>query len=261
MHFNIKASTIKTRIRNIFEIKNKTYQEDLKTINSFEICRNKEEYEMIKAVIFDMDGLMIDSERVTFDGYKKIMGEMGLEVTKEFYVSLLGKPIKGIYQRFYDVYGNDFPIETVIKQVHEYMADLFETEGVPLKEGLKELLQYLKDNHYKTIVATSSNRNRVDTILNQANITQYFDDSICGDEVTNGKPNPEVFLKSCEKLGVAVNEAIVLEDSESGIQAGYSAEIPVICVPDMKYPEPEFANKTTKIVNTLHDVIDYLKEN
>ena len=101
-------------------------------------------------------------------------------------------------------------------------------------------------------------RDRVDTILAQAHITQYFDDSICGDEVTHGKPHPEVFLKSCEKLGVKTDEAIVLEDSEAGIQAASSAGIKVICIPDMKYPTEEYASKTYKILDSLDEVIDEL---
>lgn len=214
---------------------------------------------MIKAIIFDMDGLMIDSERVTFECYQEILKGMNLAMDEEFYKTLLGKPLKGIYQRFYDVYGNDFPIEDVIKDVHALMAKRFETEGVPIKTGLKSLLEYLKENNYKTIVATSSNRDRVDTILSQAQITDYFDDSICGDEVTKGKPNPEVFLKSCQKLGVNVDEAIVLEDSEAGIQASYDAGIKVICIPDMKYPEKQYEEKTFKILKDLNDVTEYLK--
>lgn len=214
---------------------------------------------MIKAIIFDMDGLMIDSERVTFGCYQEILKGMNLTMDEEFYKTLLGKPLKGIYQRFYDVYGNDFPIEDMIKDVHALMAKRFETEGVPIKTGLKSLLEYLKENNYKTIVATSSNRDRVDTILSQAQITDYFDDSICGDEVTKGKPNPEVFLKSCQKLGVNVDEAIVLEDSEAGIQASYDAGIKVICIPDMKYPEKQYEEKTFKILKDLNDVTEYLK--
>ena len=208
---------------------------------------------MIKAIIFDMDGLMIDSERVTFECYQERLKDMNLTMDEEFYKTLLGKPIKGIYQRFYDVYGNDFPIENVIQDVR------FETEGVPVKKGLVELLHYLKDNNYKTIVATSSNRDRVDKILAQAKITEFFDDSICGDEVTKGKPNPEVFLKSCQKLGVNVDEAIVLEDSEAGIQASYDANIKVICIPDMKYPEKQYEEKTFKILKDLTEVTVYLK--
>ena len=214
---------------------------------------------MIKAIIFDMDGLMIDSERVTFECYQERLKDMNLTMDEEFYKTLLGKPIKGIYQRFYDVYGNDFPIENVIQDVHQLMAERFETEGVPVKKGLVELLHYLKDNNYKTIVATSSNRDRVDKILAQAKITEFFDDSICGDEVTKGKPNPEVFLKSCQKLGVNVDEAIVLEDSEAGIQASYDANIKVICIPDMKYPEKQYEEKTFKIIKDLNKVTAYLK--
>lgn len=214
---------------------------------------------MIKAIIFDMDGLMIDSERVTFECYQERLKDMNLTMDEEFYKTLLGKPIKGIYQRFYDVYGNDFPIENVIQDVHQLMAERFETEGVPVKKGLVELLHYLKDNNYKTIVATSSNRDRVDKILAQAKITEFFDDSICGDEVTKGKPNPEVFLKSCQKLGVNVDEAIVLEDSEAGIQASNDANIKVICIPDMKYPEKQYEEKTFKILKDLTEVTVYLK--
>lgn len=214
---------------------------------------------MIKAIIFDMDGLMIDSERVTFECYQERLKDMNLTMDEEFYKTLLGKPIKGIYQRFYDVYGNDFPIESVIQDVHQLMAERFETEGVPVKKGLVELLHYLKDNNYKTIVATSSNRDRVDKILAQAKITEFFDDSICGDEVTKGKPNPEVFLKSCQKLGVNVDEAIVLEDSEAGIQASYDANIKVICIPDMKYPKKQYEEKTFKILKDLTEVTAYLK--
>ena len=139
------------------------------------------------------------------------------------------------------------------------MAERFETEGVPLKTGLVELLKYCREKGYRTIVATSSNRNRVDKILKSADIEQYFDDSICGDEVTKGKPDPEVFLKSCMKLGVNTDEAVVLEDSEAGIQASYAAGIKVICVPDMKQPEPEYAQKTFMIVTDLNKVKDWLE--
>lgn len=215
---------------------------------------------MIKAVIFDMDGLMIDSERVTFEEYQKVLKEMNLAMTEDFYKSLLGKPIRDIYQRFYDVYGNDFPIKEVIEKVHKYMAERFQNEGVPIKKGLIELLEFLKNHQYKTIVATSSHRHRVDEILSLAHITHYFDDSICGDEVIKGKPNPEVFIKSCQKLGVSHTEAIVLEDSEAGIQAAFSAQIPVICIPDMKYPSLEYKEKTAAILDSLDEVIDFLKQ-
>ncbi|MCI8660346.1 MAG: HAD family phosphatase [Lachnospiraceae bacterium] len=214
---------------------------------------------MIKAVIFDMDGLMIDSERVTYEGYVIVCGKLGLRMEEAFYKQVLGLPLPTVFQMFYDKYGSSFPMEQVLEQVHRYMDDRFCKEGVPVKEGLKDLLDYLKRKDYKTIVATSSNRDRVDRILEQTKLTGYFDDSICGDEIERGKPHPDIFQKACEKMGVKPEEAIVLEDSEAGIQAAFSAGIPVICVPDMKYPREGFREKTVRIVDSLTELSDLFR--
>ncbi|WP_373154969.1 HAD family hydrolase [Clostridium sp. AUH-JLR23] len=214
---------------------------------------------MKKAVIFDMDGLMIDSERVTYNEYVKKLAQLGHhDFTEELYRNCLGKNKQGICQVFIDHYGQDFPMDEVWDDVHVWIDESLR-QYVPKKKGLVELLEYLKANNYKTIVATSSGRARVDEILKNGNLTEYFDDSICGDEVTHGKPHPEIFLTACQKLDVKPEEALVLEDSEAGILAAYDGRIDVICVPDMKYPEPQFVEKVTKIIDSLDEVIDYLK--
>ena len=214
---------------------------------------------MKKAVIFDMDGLMIDSERVTYNEYVKKLAQLGHhDFTEELYRNCLGKNKQGICQVFIDHYGQDFPMTEVWDDAHVWIDESLR-QYVPKKKGLVELLEYLKANNYKTIVATSSGRARVDEILKNGNLTEYFDDSICGDEVTHGKPHPEIFLTACQKLDVKPEEALVLEDSEAGILAAYDGHIDVICVPDMKYPEPQFVEKVTKIVDSLDEVIDYLK--
>lgn len=214
---------------------------------------------MKKAVIFDMDGLMIDSERVTYNEYVKKLAQLGHhDFTEELYRNCLGKNKQGICQVFIDHYGQDFPMTEVWDDVHVWIDESLR-QYVPKKKGLVELLEYLKANNYKTIVATSSGRARVDEILKNADLTKYFDDTICGDEVTHGKPHPEIFLTACQKLDVKPEEALVLEDSEAGILAAYDGRIDVICVPDMKYPEPQFVEKVTKIVDSLDEVIDYLK--
>ena len=214
---------------------------------------------MKKAVIFDMDGLMIDSERVTYNEYVKKLAQLGHhDFTEELYRNCLGKNKPGICQVFIDHYGQDFPMTEVWDDVHVWIDESLR-QYVPKKKRLVELLEYLKANNYKTIVATSSGRARVDEILKNADLTKYFDDSICGDEVTHGKPHPEIFLTACQKLDVKPEEALVLEDSEAGILAAYDGRIDVICVLDMKYPEPQFVEKVTKIVDSLDEVIDYLK--
>ena len=214
---------------------------------------------MKKAVIFDMDGLMIDSERVTYNEYVKKLAQLGHhDFTEELYRNCLGKNKPGICQVFIDHYGQDFPMTEVWDDVHVWIDESLR-QYVPKKKGLVELLEYLKANNYKTIVATSSGRARVDEILKNADLTKHFDDTICGDEVTHGKPHPEIFLTACQKLDVKPEVALVLEDSEAGILAAYDGRIDVICVPDMKYPEPQFVEKVTKIVDSLDEVIDYLK--
>lgn len=214
---------------------------------------------MIKAVIFDMDGLMIDSERVTFEASQKALQQRGYEPSIEFYKTTLGtneKTTKMLYKQYY---GDDVPFSDISVDIRQYIEDNFQENGVPVKNGLVELLQYLKDNNYKTIVATSSARERLNRILKQANLTAYFDGSICGDEVTNSKPDPEIFVKACQKLRVLPDEAIVLEDSEAGIQAAFLSGIPVICIPDMKYPQEKYAKKCYLIKNSLTDVLSWFQ--
>lgn len=213
----------------------------------------------LTAVIFDMDGLMIDSERVTYEGYVAECKRLGYPMDKAFYRKILGLPRPSIMQCFHQQFGAAFPFDEVIQRVHAYMADQFATQGVPLKPGLLELLTYLRQTGIKTMVATSSNRQRVDQIFDQAGLHALFDDSICGNEVTRGKPHPDIFLKACEKLGVHPSQALVLEDSEAGIQAASAAGIPVICVPDMKYPEARYAKETEHILPSLIEVQAYIQ--
>lgn len=215
---------------------------------------------MKKAVIFDMDGLMIDSERVTFEEYEKKLKQLGYQDFNEsLYLQCLGKNKKGICQVFYDHYGNDFPMEEVWDEVHISIDERLR-EFVPKKPGLNELLQYLNQQGYKVVIATSSSRNRVDEIIRCANIEAYIDDSICGDEVSHGKPDPEIFLKACEKVSVDPLDALVLEDSEPGILAAYRGGIDVICIPDMKFPSQKFEAMTTAIKTSLLDIIPILND-
>lgn len=216
---------------------------------------------MIKGIIFDMDGLMIDSETVTYEMFVRKLKLLGHDdFDEEDYKKVLGKNKKGICQVIIDKYGDDFPIVEFWDDTHVWLDESLR-QHVPIKKGLIELLDYLKAQHLKTVVATSSERARVTEILTNGHVLHYFDDMVCGDDVSKGKPDPETFLLACQKIDILPEEALVLEDSEAGILAAYRGKIDVICIPDKKYPEEKFACKTTKIVNSLLDVIDYLKQN
>lgn len=217
-------------------------------------------HDMLKAVIFDMDGLMVDSEIISYYCYRDLLKDYGYEFTKADYIrDFPGKPLKTSITYIKEHYHIDYDLEEKINQFHQRESQYMKKEGVKLKTGLVELLQYLKEHHYKTIVATSSFKERAYSILEGHHILDYFDDTVFSSEVKCGKPNPDIFLKACEKLNINVDEALVLEDSEAGIQAAYEAHIPVICVPDMKFPSEEYIQKTSQVLSSLHDVLDFIK--
>lgn len=214
----------------------------------------------MKAIIFDMDGLMVDTEIISYKCYRDVIESYGYPFTKDDYVkeypgrSLLTS-VKFIKER----YQLDFDVNEKVNEFHALEEKYMKIDGVRLKDGLVELLQYLKNHQYKTIVATSSIKSRAERILNDHNIMSYFDDIVCGSEVKRGKPFPDIFLEACKRLEVAPNEALVLEDSEAGIQAAFDANIKVICIPDLKYPHDTYIEKVETIYESLHDVIPYLK--
>jgi HAD superfamily hydrolase (TIGR01509 family) len=211
-------------------------------------------------IIFDMDGLMIDSERLTFEGYQAVLEKMGLGIDIEFYKTVLGCPVSVIGQRFKTFYGEEFPFNEVLPKVHAYMNAFFHSSGIPLKRGLLPLLDYLQRSRCAVAVATSSDRYRVEDILRLANIAHYFHFIVCGDEVKHGKPDPEVFLKCCEKAKCDSDDAIVLEDSEQGILASFRAGITCFAIPDLKVPGGEYAQMAYRVMDSLCDVLETLKE-
>jgi len=216
---------------------------------------------MIKCVIFDMDGLMIDSERVTFRAYMEVCEKHGFPMSLDFYKNeMIGHNVTYMKSLLKKMAGEDFPSDDVVREVYEYVAkDFYEINGIPVKTGLRELLAYIKEQGWKTYVATSSSHDRVKKIIETAGIASYFDGSVCGDEVTRGKPDPETFEVALRKAGVRPDEAYVIEDSELGIEAAYRAGIPAICVPDMIDPRQEVRDMTVFIGETLLDVLDFFR--
>lgn len=213
---------------------------------------------MVKAVIFDLDGLLLDSEITSYKIYLEIAERFGYEFKLEdFTHNFSGQPLMHNVPLAIEMYHLPWTLEEALKEI-----DIIETrllaEGIDLKPGAKELLQYLKHNGYKMIVASSSVRARAINLLTQNGIVEYFDDFVFGPEVKRGKPNPDIFLKAAEKLDEAPENCLVLEDSEAGIQAAYAANIPVICIPDLKKPSEEYVQKTTAVLGALDEVIHYL---
>nr|WP_314461726.1 HAD family phosphatase [uncultured Clostridium sp.] len=213
---------------------------------------------MIKAVIFDLDGLLIDSEVISYQLYQELLNKYGYSFTIEDYAqNYSGKTELGNMEAIVKNYQLPVSIKEGLDYTLSREKEYF-IKGVSLKSGVRELLDYLKKNKYKIALASSSTKERALYALIQQGIESYFDEMVFGTEVEKGKPNPDIFLKACEKVKVDPENCLVLEDSEAGIQASFSAGIPVICVPDMKKPTLKFQKMTEIILPSLLEVLFYL---
>ena len=214
---------------------------------------------MIKAVIFDLDGLLVDTEIISFKIYEEMLSSFNISFSQQEYArNYSGKTeitiITNLIQSFHLPWSIDEGLSKCL-EIEERLLN----QGVALKTGAYELIEYLKDNHYKTALASSSTKERAFKLLDQHNIRNLFDEFVFAEDVSHSKPHPEVFFKACNKLILNPEECVVLEDSENGILAAHHADIPVICIPDMKTPSYYHLNLCTKVFHTLHEVKTYLK--
>jgi len=213
---------------------------------------------MDKGVIFDLDGLLIDSEVISYQLYQDLIKPYGYSFSIEDYTqNYSGKAARKNMDDIVTRFQLPISIEEGLNFVALKEKNYFQ-KGIPLKKGAKELLEYLKNHHYKIVLATSSTKERALMVLRQHHIDMYFDQMVFGTEIKNGKPAPDIFIKACEKIKIKREDGLVLEDSEAGIQAAYLAQIPVICIPDMKKPAQSFQDMTKNIFPSLLDVITYL---
>lgn len=215
---------------------------------------------MIKAVIFDMDGLMFDTEALAKKGWLIVGREMHLPVTDEILHKVIGMNAAGVKKACIDYFGPEFDYESFRKTVGNYMQNVLETEGMPVKRGLPELLTYLKQNHYQTAVASSSPQTTVENYLRRAGMETDFSALICGDMVKKSKPEPDIFLKAAETLYVSPKNCLVLEDSANGIRAAYTAGIRSVMVPDLIEPTADLRAMADAVCESLYDVIPYLEK-
>lgn len=217
---------------------------------------------MIKAVIFDMDGLLIDSEKSFLSIYQEMIDAKGNKVTFELsdYVeNYCGKTAVANITHLIEQFEIDLTVQQGVDMLHKLEGE-YVKKGIALKPGAVALLTYLKENNYKIALGTSSIKERAETILKNNNVYDYFDVFSYGVEVKNSKPAPDIFLNAASKLNLPAQSCLVLEDSEAGIQAGYNAKMPVICIPDLKTPSESIIKLTTATLPSMSDVICFLKE-
>lgn len=215
---------------------------------------------MIKGVIFDMDGVMVDTERQLTEGYEAVAKQIGIEIPRWLTDSFKGASHELSERHFNDYFKGKIDYWEIRKLRDKYVDKLREKEGIPVKKGLFELLNYIKDNGMVCAVATSTKHEVAENILKDAGAWPYLNAMVYGDEVKRGKPEPDIFLKAAKDLGLDTSEVIVIEDSINGIRAGHAAGIKVVHVPDMIKIDDDVKALTYKVCDSLNDVIAIIEE-
>lgn len=214
----------------------------------------------IKAVLFDMDGLMVDTESLSTEAFINSSKAQGYNMTKEETLKVLGYTKASIYQFWIDYFqGTKVDGKKLVDDHYEYIENVLYTVGPEKLPYVEELLKYLKENNYKVAVASSSDTADIKNNLEKTKLEKYIDEIASGAEVENGKPAPDVFLLAAKRLGVDAKDCLILEDSKAGVKAGKASGAMVFMVPDMFTVDKECEDTADRILKNLGEVIEILE--
>ena len=204
---------------------------------------------MIKAVIFDMDGVLVNSEPYHFEFEKSLLKNMGISITDKELESFVGTAMQNFWKRIKKSYNIDGSIEELVKNDTDlrvsYFSNIDKLESI---DGVKELVVSLRNKGIKTAVASSSHNRLIDTVLKKTGLSDYFQKTVSGFDVENGKPAPDIFLKTAEILGAGTEECAVIEDSFNGVKGTKAAGIKCIA-----FRNPESGNQDLSASDLIID--------
>ena len=193
----------------------------------------------VKGLVFDMDGLLLDSEKVVKRSWDHVGKLLGYENFGDHIYNTVGFNLKRRTEYFKENVDPNFPMDKFAQMTREYYYEIADKEGIAVKKGAEELLEAAKEHGCRIGLATSSRQAHAEQSLKRAGLYRYFDGKVFGDTVTEGKPSPEIYLKACESIGVDPENAVALEDAPSGVRSAYAAGMRVIVVPDLVQPPEE----------------------
>jgi HAD superfamily hydrolase (TIGR01509 family) len=191
---------------------------------------------MFRAAIFDMDGLLLDSERLIRDAWLQVSLENGIEFSESVYLDVVGRNHADATSILIDHIGDEPTFRKIWCEVDVLLSERTQAAGYPLKPGAIELLSLLRERRIPCAVASSTNRHEVQQRLQKTGLDSFFETIAGGDEVLKGKPHPDLFVLAAERLGSFPSHCLVFEDSEHGARGAIAAGMSALLVPDLKIP-------------------------
>lgn len=214
---------------------------------------------IIKGAVFDMDGLMIDTEKLYLKYWKQAAADFGYAMEDKHVFAIRSLARKFSVPMLKGFFGEDFPTEEVRARRTELISAHIAEHGIDLKKGLLDLIKYLKKRDIRIAVATATPRERTMTYLNKINILDRIDAVVCGDMVTTGKPDPEIYLTAAKALDLQPCQCTAFEDSPNGIKAAYSAGCHAIMIPDLTPPDDEILPMLSGVYKSLDEAVSFFE--
>lgn len=212
-----------------------------------------------QAVVFDMDGVIFDTERLVIEFWKEVAKKHNIPNVEHTCIQCLGTNRVRTREIFLENYGADFPFDPYRAEVTELFDTHYKGVPLPTKPGIRELLNYLQEQDIKVGLASSTAQHLVRDEIGTAGLLPYFQTLVCGDMVEHSKPAPDIFLKACEILNADPTKSIAIEDSFNGIRSAHCAGMTPIMVPDQVQPTDEIRALAFHVMPSLLDVLNWLK--
>lgn len=213
---------------------------------------------LYKAVVFDMDGVIFDSERAVMQCWKEVASRHNIPDIEKAVLACTGTTMVRTREIMLNLYGADFPYDEYASESSVIFHSRYDGGRLPMKPGVKELLTFLKEHDKKIALASSTRQQVVTDELRDAGIIGYFDRIICGDMVSRSKPAPDIFLKACEELNISPSDSYAIEDSYNGIRAAHAGGLHPIMVPDLLPADEEMQSLAEIVLPNLTSVMEYL---
>ena len=212
-----------------------------------------------EGVVFDVDGVLFNTERLMHQIWHEVGAEMGWPQPGRDYLEFVGNGRSAIFEKMLAFYGPEFPKEAFLTTCSQTLQDRVEQFGVPLKPGVQEILDFLKEQNIPIAIATSTAMRRTGKRMELTGLSPYFSAMITGDQVTHGKPDPEIYLLACKALGTDPSRTLAVEDSRNGILSATAAGMPTVMIPDMIPPTPELEALLWNRFDSLSDLQNALE--
>lgn len=212
-----------------------------------------------QAAIFDMDGLLLDTERVCIEVFEQACQAVGVPFLRDLYLSVIGRNAAGIEATLRAGYGPALDYMQLHNEWRTRYNAVVKHQAIPVKQGVIELLEWLKAEHIPTAVATSTQRDVASIKLRLSGLDRYFDSVATGCEVSQGKPHPEIYLLAASRLDVAPTQCLAFEDSNNGVRSAVAAKMIAYQIPDLVMPSDDVVALGHRIRPTLSDVLEELK--